>query len=153
MVVGFAAQSRGKVTVTTPVESLIAYMKKNPGASEVALRDLVRSSWVALPEWYLNLLRISNGAEGSVGSSYLGLWPAEEVITHNRGYRVQEFHPGMLMFGSSMGGVAYAFVDSDDKAAIVEIPFDSIAPEDVRHCGDTLEDFLQFLIHQFDDEL
>ena len=138
--------------MTTAIENLIAYMKKNPGASEASLHDLVRNSWVALPEWYLSLLRISNGAEGSVGSSYLGLWPAEEVITHNRGYRVQEFHPGMLMFGSSMGGIAYAFEDRDGKIAIVEIPFDSIAPEDVRHCGDTLEDFILFLINQFDDE-
>jgi SMI1 / KNR4 family (SUKH-1) len=134
------------------IERLLAQMQKNPGASEASLRDLVEKTWVALPEWYLNLLRISNGAEGSVGSSYLGLWPAEEVITHNCGYRVQEFHPGMLMFGSSMGGVAYAFDDSDGKVVIVEIPFDSIAPEDVRRCGDTLEDFLQFLIYQFDDE-
>lgn len=130
------------------VENLIAYMKKNPGASEASLRDLVKDSWIALPEWYLSLLRISNGAEGPVGNGYLGLWPAEEVITHNSGYRVQEFHPGMLMFGSSMGGVAYAFDGREGNIAIVEIPFDSIAPEDVKHLGETLEDFLQFLVNQ-----
>lgn len=73
------------------------------------MRALAEQPWVTLPEWHLSLLRISNGAEGSVGSSYLGLWPAEEVIAHNSDYRVQEFHPGMLMFGSSMGGTAYAF--------------------------------------------
>ena len=137
------------------IERLLAQMQKNPGASEASLRELVEKSWVALPEWYLNLLRISNGAEGDVGSSYLGLWPAEDVIDQNIGYCTQEFHPGMLLFGSSMGGVAYAFDGREGKSSIIEIPFDSADPADMIPRGDTVDEFLQFLISQFpsDDDL
>jgi hypothetical protein len=135
--------------MSNAIEELLAQMKKNPGASEANLRDLVEKSWVALPDWYLNLLRISNGAEGEVGSSYLGLWPAEDVISNNIGYCAQEFYPGMLLFGSDMGGIAYAFDGREGKSPIVEIPFVSSFPEDVVYRGDTVDDFLQFLISQF----
>jgi SMI1 / KNR4 family (SUKH-1) len=131
------------------IERLLAQMQKNPGASEASLRDLVEKSWIALPEWYLNLLRTSNGAEGDVGSSYLELWSAEDVITQNIGYCTQEFHPGMLLFGSSMGGVAYAFDGRGGKSSIVEIPFDSTDPADMIHRGDTVDEFLSFLVSQF----
>jgi SMI1 / KNR4 family (SUKH-1) len=134
------------------IERLLAQMQKNPGASEINFRDLVEKSWVALPEWYLDLLRLSNGAEGPVGSSYLGLWPAEEVINNNDECGAREFFPGMLLFGSDMGGTAYAFDGRDGKSSIVEIPFISNFPEDVIKRGDTLEVFLQFLISQFPNE-
>lgn len=134
------------------IEKLLAQMQKNPGASEASLHELVEKSWVALPEWYLNLLRISNGAEGDVGSSYLGLWPAEDVINQNIGYCTQEFYPGMLLFGSDMGGIAYAFDGREGKTSIAEVPFISSFPEDVISRGDTLDDFLQFLISQFPNE-
>lgn len=134
------------------IKTLLAQMKQNPGASEVSLHSLIKNSWVALPEWYLNLLRISNGAEGLVGNSYLGLWPAEEIIDINNNYCSREFHPGMLLFGSNMGGVAYAFDGREGKASIVEVPFDSIDPDDMIHRGDTVDDFLEFLISQFSDE-
>ena len=135
--------------MSSAVEDLLAQMQTNPGASEASLHDLIEKSWVALPEWYLNLLRISNGAEGFVGSSYLGLWPAENVIAENIGYCTQEFHPGMILFGSSMGGVAYAFDGREGKSSIVEIPFDSADPADMIHRGDTVDEFLQFLMLQF----
>ena len=138
--------------MSNAIEGLLAYMKNRPGASEASLHDLVEKSWVVLPEWYLDLLRISNGAEGSVGSSYLGIWPAEEVIGNNDECCAQRFFPGMLLFGSDMGGVAYAFDGREGKSSIVEFPFISSFPEDVISRGDTVDDFLQFLISQFPDD-
>lgn len=138
--------------MSNTIEILLANMNKRPGASETSLRDLVEKSWVALPEWYLDLLRLSNGAEGPVGSSYLGLWPAEEVIINNEECCAREFFPGMLLFGSDMGGIAYAFDGREGTSSIAEIPFISSFPEDVVSRGDTLDDFLQFLISQFPNE-
>jgi SMI1 / KNR4 family (SUKH-1) len=134
------------------IEQLMAKMKKRPGAGEAALRDLTEKSWVPLPKEYLDLLRMSNGGEGWVGSSYLGLWPAEDIIKINNEYGVPEFHPGTLFFASNMGGVAYAFDSSEDKTSIVEVPFDSIDPRDVIHRGDTIEEFLQFLVTQWPEK-
>jgi hypothetical protein len=138
--------------MSNAIESLLAYMRKRPGASEASLHDLVEKSWVTLPEWYLSLLRISNGAEGFVGSSYLGLWPAEEVIGHNNECCAQKFYPGMLLFGSDMGGMAYAFDGREGKSSIVEIPFISSFPEGVINRGDTIDEFFQFLISQFSSD-
>ena len=42
-----------------------------------------------LPVTYLEFLRRTNGAEGSVGHPTFGwcqLWPAEQVLARNRGY-------------------------------------------------------------------
>jgi hypothetical protein len=135
--------------MSSEIERLIADMDKLPGASEDALRELVRSSWVSLPKDYLDLLRMSNGAEGRVGSSYLGLYPAEDVIKINYAYGVPEFYPSVLFFGSSMGGAAYAFESREGKTVIVDIPFDSMEPRYTKYRADTIEEFLQFLVTQW----
>ena len=138
--------------MSSTIESLLEHMDKRPGASEASLRALVEQSWVTLPEWYLSLLRISNGAEGVVGSSYLGLWSAEEVIGHNNECCAQKFYPGMLLFGSDMGGMAYAFDGRKGKSSIAEFAFISSFPEDVISRGDTIDEFFQFLVSQFSSD-
>jgi hypothetical protein len=137
------------MTMTSTVKKLTENMEKRSGASEDALNALVERSWVRLPLDYLDFLRSSNGAEGEVGDSYLGLWPAEEILSSNEGYNVREFVPGLLLFGSSMGGVAYAFDGRGAETSIVEVPFDSMDLSDVIPRGNTLEEFLLFLFTQW----
>jgi hypothetical protein len=96
-----------------------------PGATigdvEAAERDL----GVRLPDDYRAFLRESDGIEGSSGpdGDYLMLWSAAELPTHNRGYQVSEFAPGLVLIGSNGGGDAFGFVRRDGKAVYVRLPF------------------------------
>ena len=63
-----------------------------------------------LPEDYLLFLRSSNGAEGYVaGRGYVRLWSARDVIRFNEAYRVSEFLPDVVLFGSDAAAIGYGF--------------------------------------------
>jgi len=131
------------------IQDLTVEMEKRPGASAEALRSLASFAWVDLPLDYVDFLRASNGAEGPVGRSYLEVWPAEDVLRLNEEYRAKEFLPGLMLFGSSLGGVAYGFDGRGDKATIAEVPFDSMNPESVIRRGSSLQELLEFLVMQW----
>jgi len=116
-------------------------------SSEFALSE--EDLGVDLPLDYVDFLRASNGAEGPVGRSYLEVWPAEDVLRLNEEYRAKEFLPGLMLFGSSLGGVAYGFDGRGDKATIAEVPFDSMNPESVIRRGSSLQELLEFLVMQW----
>ena len=78
---------------------------------------------IALPPDYLNFLRQHNGGEGFIGDNYIILWKAEELADFNREYEVEEYAPGILLFGSSGGGEGYGFDTRSAGMPIVRIPF------------------------------
>ena len=85
----------------------------------------------------------SNGAEGWAGeNAYLQLWKAEELVEYNRGSCVGEFMPGAFPFGSSGGGMAYAFDTRSDPMMIVEVPWEVLGWKDVWERWDSFADFL-----------
>lgn len=101
---------------------------------------------VILPKQYIDFMLTANGAEGDVGdNSYLVLWSAEEIIELNKDYEVNEFAPGLLLFGSNGGMDAYAFDTRRESLPIIEVPFIGMGLEEVKDCGDTFLDFLKYL--------
>ena len=76
-----------------------------------------------LPDGYMAFLALSNGGEGFIGERYVCLWKAEELMIHNRGYKVAEFFPKFFFIGSDGGGEAYAFDISGDDSTVFEVPF------------------------------
>ncbi|GAB4191303.1 MAG: hypothetical protein Fur006_34300 [Coleofasciculaceae cyanobacterium] len=121
-------------------------LNKNQGASENALNQFMMSSGIKLPEQYLEFMRISNGTEGFIGeNSYLILWPIEQIGELNEAYAVAEFAPGLLVFGSNGGDIAYAFDTRSEKMQIVEVPFIGMNLDNVKLCGTTFNSFLDYL--------
>jgi hypothetical protein len=57
-----------------------------------------------LPLEYVEFLKLTNGAEGFVGRAYVMLWSVEELASMNHSYEVQDYAPGLLIFGSDGGG-------------------------------------------------
>lgn len=51
------------------------------------------------------------------------LWPVEELHSVNDGYHVNDYAPGLLIFGSNGGGDAYGFDTRSADWPIVEVPF------------------------------
>ena len=55
---------------------------------------------------------------------YFQLWNPDEVAKHNQEYRVADYAPGFLGFGSDGGGEMLAF---DSEGAVFMIPFVGMA--------------------------
>lgn len=111
-------------------------------ATEEQIEALKKAAPFALPAEYVELLRVTNGGEGelSLDPGWFQIWPAQEVQAHNVGYKVCDFHPGFWGFGSSGGGVMFAF---RHEAPVFGVPFDSIDPRDTYIVA---RDFGQFLL-------
>lgn len=116
------------------------------GASDNAIAQCQAVAGVELPPEYVQFVKRSNGAEGFVGeSSYLMLWPVEELLEMNEAYEIKEYAPGLLLFGSDGGGEAYAFDLRYMHKPIVRVPFVGLSIDDIVHVGDTFSAFLKAL--------
>src|SRR5438552_7117818 len=78
---------------------------------------------VDLPKDYLEFVEYSNGAAGSFpNGNHIILWRIERLVERNRAYKVEDYAPGIFVFGSSGGGEAYGF-DTRSSIAVIQIPF------------------------------
>lgn len=127
------------------LEKLIGELELNPGAPQELLMEVQFTLGVTFPDQYLLFMSKSNGAEGPLGKGYLALWTAEELAPLNEGYAVSQFAPGLLLFGSSRGGMAYGFNTSLKQMPIVAVPFVGMSWADAEPCGDTFVEFLEYV--------
>jgi len=128
------------------MKGLLEGLDLNPGASESDLRQVEAALAVVLPLEYVDLMRYSNGAEGPIGaSSYLVLWPIEEIIPLNEDYAAGEFAPGLILFGTDGGGEGYAFDTRSAALPIVAVPLVGISLDEATLRGRTFGEFLRNL--------
>lgn len=81
----------------------------NGPATEESIRQASLSLRIKLPPDYAEFMKKHNGGEGFIGDNYVILWRVEELAPFNRDYEVEQYAPGLIMFGSKGGGEAYAF--------------------------------------------
>lgn len=110
----------------------------NPPAVESKLNELALSLGYSLPADYVHFLQRHDGGEGFVGENYLILWKAEELIRFNREYEVEQYAPGIFLFGSNGGGEGYGFDIKDPAMPVVRVPFIGM---DRRHAKPVASDF------------
>lgn len=89
----------------------------------VALVNEFAAMKPALPLDYLQTVQEANGCEGWVGGAWLRLYRLEDVRKINKWYGVDDFAPGLLLFGSNGGGEAFAFDCRQSPVAVLKIPF------------------------------
>lgn len=114
------------------------------GATGTALMDLSSALGHSLPDQYMEFMRFSNGAEGSIAEcSYLVIWPIEEIISLNELNAVRDVAPELLLFGSDSGSTGYAFDTSSADMPIVQV---DLILTDVREpVASTFFEFLEKL--------
>lgn len=95
----------------------------NEEATEDKLREAEITIGWELPADYRSFLVKSNGGNGFIGNTYLILWAIEELCRFNKEYRVNNYTPGLILFGSTGGGEAYAFDTRKKPSFILRIPF------------------------------
>ncbi|WP_439450547.1 SMI1/KNR4 family protein [Stenotrophomonas sp. ATs4] len=94
------------------------------GPAQLSTIDgLSKELGAALPESYIEFLKIHDGGEGFIGDNYTIFWKAEELVDFNREYEVETDAPGVFLFGSNGGGEAYGFDIWDATIPVVKIPF------------------------------
>ena len=77
-------------------------------------------------------------AEMNNDTGWFQLWPIEDVLQLNESYQVEQFHPNYFGFGSSGGGVMFAFKrNASESSTVFGIPFDSIDANDIVVVAET----------------
>ncbi len=137
------------------IENFLAQAEeKNPGVADDALADLALATGLSFPEDYLDVMRVSNGAVGFVGDGgYLRLFRIEDLVQYNVDYRVEEWAPGLFLFGTDGGGEAFAFDTRQPEMPIVIVPFIGMSLDDALPCGSSFKDFFERLADPDGDDL
>lgn len=103
-------------------EPLVSF-KRRTGATDAQIADSERELGKKLPAEYVEFLKLSNGGAGFVGEHYLILYHVEELAKMNKGYEVEQWAPGLLIFGSDGGGEAFGFDTRIPDWPVVLVPF------------------------------
>jgi SMI1 / KNR4 family (SUKH-1) len=119
--------------------TLVAGMEKRPPASDGAIAEFVKALDFDLPTSYIEIIQEMNGGEGPVGGGYFQLWPIEDVVENNKKYNIPEFLPGYFIFGTNLGGTAYAF----EKNTGLYVRFEFVDMDDPQPLGGDMLEFLQ----------
>jgi hypothetical protein len=135
-------------TIMTPAdkERLLAKFNCNPPADASSLRKLEREAGLRLPEDYAQFLQQADGGEGFVGNAYLILWRIGELLEMNKAYHVDDYAPGLFVFGSDGGGEAFAFDMHTAGSPIVSVPFIVMDLTVRRPLGENFRAFLETLL-------
>jgi hypothetical protein len=123
------------------IDALLNNWELNRGASEGELLAITRN----LPQDYVEFLRKHNGGEGFIGDDYFILWKAQELDRFNLEYEVEEYAPGIFLFGSSGGGEGYGFDTREKGLRIVRLPFIGM---DLRYVKGVADSFTALLNNQ-----
>lgn len=130
------------------LNKFISQMNKKPGISMLEVQKAELELGIKLPEPFTRFLLQSNGAVGAIGKSYLELWSSEDIQTFNAAYKVDEYAPHLILFGSDGADMAYAFDRRLDHLPIVETPFIGMGLEETKLCGQTFLEFLEYIYNQ-----
>ncbi len=124
------------------------HFNKRPPATPEQIAAFAAESRLTLPQDYTALLKQFNGGEGMIGpNTYLILFAVNELASLNKAYQVEDYVPGLLIFGSDGGGEAYAF-NTRDAMRVVRLPFVGMDPSTVEILTDDFTSFIKSLVRQ-----
>lgn len=125
---------------------LLGEFSGKPGATEDVIKMAETQLGWAFPPDYRKFLGEMNGGEGFVGGNYLILWSVNELEQFNREYEVQEYAPGLVLFGSDGGGEGFAFDTRSSPAPVVQVPFIGMELEYANLVGNSFEQFIAKMV-------
>jgi hypothetical protein len=125
------------------IEHLTAAMDKAGSVSEVFVEEILAGFDFTPPADYLAFILNHDGAEGVVNKSYLQILPIQDLAKYNKMYEADKYAAGYFIFGSNLGGTAYAFDKKGDKIVGFEL-VDMISGE-MQVLGTDFSSFLKTL--------
>jgi len=115
----------------------------NEGASSAAIPAAIAVLGRSLPSDYLQVIGEHDGGEGFIGNNYLIFWSSGELATFNHEYQVEQYAPGIVLFGSDGGGEGYGFDTREASMPAVRIPFIGM---NIRYATRVAENFNDLLV-------
>ena len=116
----------------------------NKPASLNTIEEVEKSLGIKFPSDYVDFMLFTNGCEGSIGESYIVMWPIEEIVQNNEDFEVEEYVPGLILFGSNGSGEAFGFDMRTEKPSYIMVPF-LLEAEAVISQGSTINAFFERL--------
>lgn len=112
----------------------------DPAPEQIVQR--LREKVPFLPRAYFEFFLSANGCEGDLGidPGWIRLWRAEDIIDSNSRYKVEQFLPGYLAFGSNCGGEMFVFrVNGTDntESPVYMVPFIPMEESEVVKVADS----------------
>lgn len=131
--------------IENPLEMLPPEFEPRGPASAEHIEEAERELRVTLPEDYRTFLTTANGGEGPMGGqSYVILWPVEELVEHNRGYKPDpDYAPGLTLIGTDGGNEVFAVRSGDGH--YVAAPLIGMSDGAIKDLGATFAEFVQTL--------
>jgi hypothetical protein len=124
----------------------IGNLNCRPPATDETVAAFERASGKQLPDDYRQFLKIANGGEGAIGrNAYVILWGVDELASMNQAYEVENYAPGLLIFGSDGGGEAYGFDMRNPQWTTVQVPFVGMTWAQARPIAGSFKGFLEHL--------
>jgi hypothetical protein len=116
------------------IEQLLANCSKQsrlaPDMADQRLRD------------YAEFLARYDGAEGFLCSdNYIVLWSALQICELNFAYRIADFVPAVILFGTDGGDTVYGIDEATGR--YVSLPLIGMSNETLRDEGASFEEFLE----------
>lgn len=97
--------------------------------------DIEKINGVVLPKDYIEFMKKHNGGEGDIGSTWLVLYPLEELQDVNADYEVEKFLPNHVIIGSDGGDEFYGI---DSKGNYFNVPM-MMDENDITFLGTDIE--------------
>jgi len=132
----------------TLAPEILRKLEFNEPAAAIAISKAEGDLRVKLPSDYVRFWHIGDGAVGPIGTEgFLQLWRVEELKPFNDAESVNEYAPGLILFGSNGGGTGYAF-DTHDAMAVVDVPFIGMSRAETRRLAANFSAFLALMAKQ-----
>lgn len=129
------------------VRAILSVLPAMEGVRDDVITNVEHQLGLRFPDDYIDFLRQTNGTEGPTpNGGHVALWPLEELPAANEGYRVQDFAPGLLLFGSDGSGTAYGFATLATPMQVVALPFIPMDMDDIQERWHSFTDFLRSVV-------
>lgn len=128
------------------IKNLIKELKLTEGANEEEIGKLETDLGHKLPSDYIEFVRYSKGAEGPIGiTNYLVLWHIEDLKSINEDYEIDEFAPGLVLFGGDGGDTGYTFDTRNEQMPVVAVSLSDLSLDFIKPMGLNFVEFLENL--------
>ena len=105
------------------------------GVSKNVLESVEQITGFKLPQDYKNFMQWSNGGEGVLTNIRLSFWPAEDLVSLNEDYKINEYLGKKVLAIGSDGGPICLLLDyqgNNDEPCFSSVNFGGLDPDEIK---------------------
>lgn len=105
------------------------------GVTKNVLENVEQITGFKLPQDYKNFMQWSNGGEGVLKNIRLSFWPAEDLVSLNEDYKINEYLGKKVLAIGSDGGPICLLLDyqgNNDEPCFSSVNFGGLDPDEIK---------------------